>query len=328
MRILSGITPSSTKGLHLGNYVAAVKRHVALQNKGECYYFVANLHSLNTVYNPKEVQDNTLNIFTEYLAFGIDPDKSTFYIESDIPEIPYLQTILNNVVTVPELQRMHGYKDKLIKDADESNLSAGLFEYPVLMASDILLFDADVVPVGEDQTQHVEISREMARTFNNRYGDVFKIPELSVEKSYGRIIGIDGQRKMSKSLGNDIPVFADEKTIYKQIMSITTDPARIRPTDPGDPQKNVCFSYLTIMDYDPKHITELKEKYCAGTVRDVEIKKLVYEVFLKYVSSFRERKTQLESQPEYIHQMRIQGADKARKYSVQKLKDVRGACGI
>lgn len=328
MRILSGITPSSTKGLHLGNYVGMVKRAVELQDKGECFIFVANMHSLNTVHNPKEVEENTMNVFLEYLAFGIDPNKSTFYIESDIPEIPYLQTILNNVVTVAELQRMHGYKDKLAQDADESNMSAGLFEYPVLMAADILLFDVDVVPVGEDQTQHVEIAREMARTFNNRYGEVLKVPEVSVQKETARVIGIDGRRKMSKSLGNDIPVFADEKVIYKQIMSITTDPARIRPTDPGDPAKNVCFSYLRLLDYDQKGITDLEERYRVGTVGDVEIKKLVYEVFLRYFTPFRERKAQLLQDIPNVKQIRTLGQAKAGAIATQNIARIRSSCGV
>jgi tryptophanyl-tRNA synthetase len=328
MRILSGINPSSTRGLHIGNYFGMVKRFVELQNTGECYFFVANMHSLNTIYNPDEVRSNTQNVFLEFLAFGVDPLKSTFYVESDIPEISYLQTILNNVVTVAELQRMHGYKDKLAKDIDPGELNAGLFEYPVLMAADILLFSPDIIPVGEDQTQHVEIAREIARTFNNRYGAILKIPELKIQKETARVLGTDGQRKMSKSLGNDLPVFTDESAIYKQIMSITTDPARIRPTDPGEPKKNICFSYLRLMDFDSKQLSEYEERYRSGGVGDVEIKKVLYEYFLQYFKPFRQRKNELEGDLVQVHTLRETGSGKARAVAALTIQGIKRACGI
>ena len=328
MRILSGINPSSTKGLHIGNYFGMVKQFVELQKTGECFFEVANLHSLNTVYSAEEVRKNTDDVFLQYLAFGIDPEKSVFFVESDVPEIPYLQTILNNVVTVAELQRMHGYKDKLAKDSDPGELSAGLFEYPVLMAADILLFDVDMVPVGEDQKQHVEITREIARTFNNRYGDILKIPEVKIQKATARIVGTDGQRKMSKSLGNDLSIFADEKEIYKQIMGITTDPARIRPTDPGDPTKNICFSYLRLLDFDAKRLNEYEEKYRNGTVGDVEIKKVLYETFMTYFKPLRERKVELASDPTKLREYRELGTHKAHTVASVTIQTVKNACGL
>lgn len=327
-RILSGINPSSTKGLHLGNYLGAVKRFVEMQQDGECFYFVANLHSLNTVFNPKEVTENTSNIFLEYLAFGIDPTKTTFYVESDIPEITYLQTILNNCVTVAELQRMHGYKDKMAKETDQSAINVGLFDYPVLMAADILLFAADIVPVGEDQTQHVEICREIARTFNNRYGDVLKVPELSIQKATARIIGTDGVRKMSKSLGNDLPVFASEKEIYAQVMSITTDPARIRPTDPGDPAKNICFSYLRLLGKTEDEVQEMENRYRSGTIGDVEIKKHVYELFLSVMKPFRQRKSELQQDLGSVEKIRTEGCKRARAVARKELARIKNAVGL
>ena len=328
MRILSGINPSSTKGLHIGNYFGMVKQFVELQKTGECFFEVANLHSLNTVYSAEEVRKNTDDVFLQYLAFGIDPEKSVFFVESDVPEIPYLQTILNNVVTVAELQRMHGYKDKLAKEADPGELSAGLFEYPVLMAADILLFDVDMVPVGEDQKQHVEITREIARTFNNRYGDILKIPEVKIQKATARIVGTDGQRKMSKSLSNDLSIFVDEKEIYKQIMGITTDPARIRPTDPGDPTKNICFSYLRLLDFDAKRLNEYEEKYRNGTVGDVEIKKVLYETFMTYFKPLRERKVELASDPTKLREYRELGTHKAHTVASVTIQTVKYACGL
>jgi len=327
-RILSGITPSSTSGLHLGNYLGAVKRFVEFQREHECFFFVANLHALNTVFDPTLASGNARNIFVEYLAFGIDPTKTTFYIESDIPEITYLQTILNNCVTVAQMQRMHGYKDKMAKEADQGTINVGLFNYPILMAADIMLFDADIVPVGEDQSQHVEVCREIGRTFNNRYGNILKIPELSIQKETARVIGTDGVRKMSKSLGNDLPVFADEKHIYKQIMSITTDPARIKPTDPGDPAKNIGFSYLRLLSHPEAEVSALEERYRAGTVGDVEIKKLIYEVFMSYMKPFRTRKVELESDPSTINRLREQGAIRARVIATASLARIREAVGV
>ena len=327
-RILSGINPSSTKGLHLGNYFGMVKPSIEFQNEGECFYFIANVHSLNTVFDPEDVKNNTMNIFTEFLAFGIDPEKTVFYVESDIPSITYLQTILNNTVTVAELQRMHGYKDKLAKDVEINTINAGLFSYPVLMAADILAFNADVIPVGDDQAQHVEIAREMARTFNNRYGNILKIPELYVKKEVARVKGIDGQRKMSKSLGNDIPIFAGEEEIKTQIMNIKTDPARIHPTDPGDPAKNIAFDYLSLLEYNKDKLTEMKERYKKGTIGDVEIKKILHEVFLDYFKDMREKKAELTKNKDYILDLRKKGAEKANKIAEKTLQKVKQAVGL
>ena len=324
-RILSGINPSSAKGLHIGNYYGMVKPALALQNEGECFYFIANIHSLNTVFNPKEAHENTQNIFAEMLAFGLDPTKTTFFVESDVAGIPYLQTILNNAVTIAELKRMHAYKDKLAQDVDHDAISMGLFSYPVLMAADILLFDTDIVPVGEDQKQHVEICREIARTFNNRYGDILKIPDVSIQKEVARVVGIDGERKMSKSLGNDIPVFAPEDVVKKQIMSVTTDPARIHPTDPGDPAKNVAFSYLDLMAFDT---TEMKNRYREGTIGDVEIKKKLFEVFMDTFKSAREKKIELMKNEDHLIQLRNAGADRANTIAEGVLAKVIQAVGF
>ncbi|OGK52085.1 tryptophan--tRNA ligase [Candidatus Roizmanbacteria bacterium RIFCSPLOWO2_01_FULL_41_22] len=327
-RILSGITPSSAKGLHLGNYFGATKSHLEFQTKGECFYMIANIHSLNTVFNPKEVMANTLNIFTEYLAFGIDPKKTIFFVQSDIPSIPYLQTVLNNAVTLGELKRMHGYKDKLAKNVAQDSINMGLFCYPVLMSSDILLFKPNIIPVGEDQAQHVEICREMGRTFNNRYGNILIIPELYLKKDVARVKGIDGVRKMSKSLGNDIPVFGTEEEIKKQIMSITTDTARIHSSDPGDPQKNVCFDYLQLMEYDKIGLDVMKEKYQKGTVGDVKIKEIVFETFMQYFDKYRSKKKELQKNLDYIHTLRVEGAKKANLTADQTLKEILRAIGL
>jgi len=327
-RIFSGITPSSSKGLHLGNYLGMVKPSIGLQNEGECLYFIANMHSLNTVFSPDDVKINTMNIFTEFLAFGIDVKKTIFFVESDIPGIPFLQTILNNMVTVSELKRMHGYKDKLQDDTNPDQIGMGLFSYPVLMAADILLFKPDIIPVGEDQSQHVEIACEIARTFNNRYGDILKIPELSVQKNVARVPGIYGDRKMSKSLGNDIPIFGTEQEIKKQIMSIKTDPARVHPTDPGNPDKNIAFTYFDLLSYEASKLEEMKEKYRKGKIGDVEIKSTFLNFFLEYFADFRTKKIELLKDKERIHEIRIQGAQKANAITKPILDQIRRAIGL
>ena len=327
-RILSGITPSSAKGLHLGNYMGAVKPHIEFQDKGDCFYFIANLHALNNVFSPQEVYKNTMNIFIEYLAFGLDPEKATFYIQSDIDSIPYMQTIINNAVTVAELKRMHAYKDKLQNDVSQDAINFGLFSYPVLMSADILIFKPDVIPVGEDQSQHVEICRDIARTFNNRYGNVLKVPELFVKKEVARVPGIDGQRKMSKSLGNDIPIFAPEEIVKKQIMSVTTDPARIHPTDAGDPQKNVAFTYLDLLEYDAGKLEDMKERYRSGTIGDVEIKKTLLNYFLEYFADMRKRKEELHHNMDHILELRKKGAERANAVAEVTLKEVKEAVGV
>lgn len=327
-RPLSGINPSSSKGLHLGNYFGAVKPHIEFQDKGDCFYFVANVHSLNTIYNKKEVESNTENVFIEYLAFGIDPQKTTFYVESDIPAIMYMQTILNNAVMVAELMRMHAYKDKLQNNVSQDSINMGLFSYPMLMAADILSFGPDIVPVGEDQRQHVEICRDIANSFNNRYGNVLTVPELYVRKEAAKVIGIDGERKMSKSLGNDITVFGEESEVKKQIMRITTDPSRIHPDDPGDPEKNVAFSYLELLEYDSKELEEMKESYKVGKIGDVEIKDKLFVRFMDYFKEMRAKKAELLSNLDYVRQIRIDGAQKANKVADETLVKVKKAVGL
>lgn len=204
----------------------------------------------------------------------------------------------------------------------------GLFSYPVLMASDILIFRPDIIPVGEDQTQHVEITREIAKTFNNRYGDILKIPDLSVKKEVARVPGIYGKRKMSKSLGNDIPIFAPETEVKRQIMQIKTDPTRIHPTDPGDPTKNLAFTYFKLLEYDRVKLEKMEEQYRKGTIGDVEIKMTFYRFFLEYFSDIRKKKEELMKQTELIKEMREKGAKKARDVASHVLDDVMEAVGV
>jgi tryptophanyl-tRNA synthetase len=328
-RILSGITPSSSKGLHLGNYLGAVKSHVEFQNKGECFYFIADYHALNTVFDPVQFRNNVFETYLDYLALGIDLEKTTFFVESHVREIFELTEILNNVVTYGQMQRMHAFKDKLTDpDADVGGINMGLFNYPILMAADILVFAPDIIPVGEDQVQHVEVARDIAQAFNRRYGEVLKVPELYIKPEVARVPGTDGVRKMGKSLGNDITILADEKTIKQQVMSIVTDPNRIHPTDPGDPAKNVVFKYMELMGYDPVKRSEYMERYKAGTVGDVEIKNAFYEFFLEYFAQARSKRAALAAKDRAeIQELMQSNAAKAREIAQPIMQNIRAAIG-
>jgi tryptophanyl-tRNA synthetase len=327
-RVLSGITPSSSKGLHLGNFLGAVKPHVELQQVGECYYFIADYHALNTVQDPQAFANNVFGTYLDYLALGIDVQKTTFFVESHVRSIFELTEILNNVVTVAHMQKMHAFKDKLADpDASFENINMGLFTYPILMSADILIFEPDIVPVGEDQAQHVEVARDIAKSFNHRYGEVLKIPELYIKKEVARVIGTDGVRKMSKSLGNDITIFADEATVTQQIMGITTDPSRIRKDDPGDPAKNVIFSYMQLMGYDSQKIAEFSERYRLGTIGDVELKKEFLRFFLAYFADFRTKRAELAKDRDAVSSMIRAGSEKANLLAEQTINKIRKAIG-
>jgi len=327
-RILSGITPSSSKGLHLGNYLGAVKPHIDFQDQGECFYFIADYHALNTVQTPQEFSHNTYETYLDYLALGLDLTKTTFYVESHVPVIFELTEILNNVINVGQMMRMHAFKDKLVDpNADIGTVNMGLFTYPILMAADILAFDVDIVPVGEDQSQHVEVARDIAQAFNRKYGQIVKVPQLYIKKEVARVIGTDGVRKMGKSLGNDITVLADPETITKQIMSIATDPARIKKDDPGDPSKNVIFKYLELMSFDAAKLADYEARYRAGTIGDVELKREFADFFIEYFREARERRSELAKDPAVIIQMMQHNAAKANEVANSVMNRVRQSIG-
>lgn len=327
-RVLSGINPSSSKGLHLGNYLGAVKSHVDFQNQGQCLYFIADYHALNTVHDAKEFSHNVYETYLDYLALGIDLEKTIFYVESHVPAIFELSEILKNVVNVGQMMRMHAYKDKLADaDADIGIINMGLFNYPILMAADILAFDTDIVPVGEDQTQHVEVARDIAQSFNRRYGNILKVPELYVKKDVARVPGTDGVRKMSKSLGNDLTIFADDETIKKQVMGIVTDPNRIKKDDPGDPEKNVIFKYMQLMGYDEGRRLDFEERYRQGTVGDIEIKQAFLAFYLEYFRRFKAIRAELAKDPAAIIDLMRSNAAKANEIAQEVIYKVRQAIG-
>jgi len=327
--ILTGITPSGSGETHIGNYFGTVVNFLELQKKADkVYFFIADLHALTTIHNRQELQRNVENQILSYLACGLDPQKVIFYRQSDALLHPELQCILNNVTPLGLIKRCHAYKDKLQKGFDEENVNMGLFNYPILMAADILMYDADYVPVGEDQKQHIEITREIAQRFNRVYGKTFNVPDIYNVQTTARIIGTDGKRKMSKSLNNYISVFESEDKIKKQIMSCFTDPDRIHPDDPGKVEGNPVFVYHDLVNEDKKEVADLKKRYRVGKVGDVEVKEKLLRALLKRFRQERTRYQELQNNPGEIVEILKAGAKKAREQAEKKMIEVREKIGI
>lgn len=327
--ILTGITPSGSGEVHIGNYFGMVKPFFAMAEKADkVYYFIADLHALTTIKNKEALQKNVENVVLSYLSLGFDPQKVLFYRQSDIGLHAELQTILNNVTPLGLIKRCHAYKDKLEKGYNQEKINMGLFCYPVLMAADILLYDADYVPVGEDQKQHVEITRDIGDYFNKTYGKTFKLPQVYIKKEAARLVGTDGQRKMSKSLGNYISIFADEKIIKKQIMGCFTDSNRIHPTDPGRVEDNPIFIYHDLINDNKAEVEDLKRRYLTGKVGDVTVKEKLFTAHMKRFSRERARYQELSDNPEKIKTILEKGAAKARQEAVRKMMQVREKIGF
>jgi tryptophanyl-tRNA synthetase len=325
--ILTGIVPSG--GLHIGNFFGAVVPFLEMAKKAKkVYFFIADLHALTTLPSKGDLQYNIEDLVLSYLAFGIDPNQINFYRQSDVPQHTELQSILNNVIPLGLVKRCHAYKDRLQKGVDPEQISMGLFCYPILQAADILLYDPDYIPVGEDQRQHIELTRDIAESFNRTYGKTFKLPEVFIVKKTARLVGTDGERKMSKSLKNYISVFEDEAVIRKQIMSCFTDPKRIHATDPGRVEGNPVFIYHDLINEDKNKVEDLKRRYRVGKVGDVEVKKRLFIAFKKRFKKEREAYQRLKKNPEEIKRILKKGAEKARKQAVKKMMEVREKIGI
>ncbi len=321
-RILSGITPSG-RALHIGNYFGAVKPQIELQDSDETYYFVADLHALSTVQNRDELEQNILNVILDYLALGLDPSKCVFFRQSDVPAHSQLAVVLANYVTYGHMQRMHAFKDKLQKGVSVESINMGLFNYPILMAADILLYKPYGVPVGEDQRQHVEITRDIAEAFNKKYNkEVFPLPEPLISKETGKLIGTDGERKMSKSLGNIIGIFADEEVIRKQIMGCFTDPNRKKATDPGKVEGNPVFIFHNLINDNKEEIKDLETRYREGKVGDVEVKEKLFAAHIRLFKKARLRRQELASNLDMVRDILRDGAAKAGKIADQTLDEV------
>lgn len=337
-RILSGITPSGDGSLHIGNYLGAVKQFIEFGKKHECFLMVADLHALTTVQDKATLQKNIETLILNELALLGDLTNIIFFRQSDVLQHAELTWILNNVTPLGLLRRAHAYKDKLQKETKEDDINLGLFNYPILMAADILLYKPDFVPVGKDQKQHIEICRDIAERFNKTYPtslklrgaskkDVLKLPKPYIPEEVAVIMGTDGKRKMSKSLGNIISIFEDEKVIKKQVMSTYTDPTRIHPTDPGHIEGNMVFTYLDFFGETQK-VQQLKELYKQGKVADVEVKNYLFESLMKTFTPARERYNELSAKPEMVKKILMDGAKKARQVAGETMEEVRDAIGL
>jgi len=319
MRILSGLTPSGA--IHLGNYFGAVRQWIELQDKGEAFYFIANYHALTSVRNAEVLSKNTFDVALDYLALGLDPERAVLWRQSDVPEVCELAWILTTVTPMGLLERCHAYKDKVSQGMSPDH---GLFAYPVLMAADILLFHSDKVPVGEDQKQHIEVTRDIAIKFNNTYAEVFKLPEEYIAAGVGRVPGID-MRKMSSSYDNDIRIFDNEGKIRKKIMSIVTDSKGVE--EAKDPEGSVIFELYKLMAR-PEQIEELAGRYRAGGMGYGHAKQALFDAFLEKFGPARERRAELAKEPEKVEAILKRGAEKARAIALETMDKVRRAVGI
>ena len=323
-RILTGDRP--TGKLHLGHYVGSLKNRIKLQDEYEVYLLVADLHALTTKTDTSNFKENVRDLILDQLSVDLDPDKVTFFLQSANPEVGELATIFSMLVSKSRLERMPTLKD-VMRDLKIENPSLGLLSYPVLMAADILLVRSNLVPVGKDQEAHVELTREIAREFNSRYGEVFPLPEALVPKDFSVLPGIDGKQKMSKSLNNAIFLSDDEKTEKEKVMKMYTDPTRIHPTDPGHIEGNPVFIYLDAFgsEKDKKQTAELKERYQKGTVGDIEVKEYLAKVLNEFLSPIRKRRAELEKQTNLVEDILDRGNKKVAIEAKSTLKLVKEA---
>lgn len=318
-RSLSGIQPSGV--LHIGNYFGAIKQFVELQNEYEGFYFLANYHALTSSPKGEDLKNNTINVILDYLALGLDPEKSTLFLQSDVPEHTELSWILSNVTPMGLLERAHSYKDKTAKGIKPN---VGLFTYPVLMASDILIYSPDIVPVGKDQKQHVEITRDIAIKFNETYGkEIFKLPKEKIVENVATVPGIDGD-KMSKSYGNVINMFGSKKQLKKQIMSIVTDSTPLE--EPKNPDNNITKLYSLFAT--EEEVNTLKEKFLAGNFGYGHAKTELFDKFMDYFAPFQKKREELLQNMDYVNEILKKGALKAREIATKKVDEVRDAVGI
>lgn len=318
--ILSGIQPSGT--LHLGNYFGAIRQHIEMQDQGDSFYFIANYHSLTSVKDGKQLLQNTINVTLDYLALGFDPEKSTFFAQSDVPQVTELSWMLAALTPVSMMEKGVSYKDKV---AAGLSPNVGLFTYPILQAADILIYHSDIVPVGEDQKQNIEICRDLAGKFNRAYdGEYLVIPEEYIVKSVAVVPGIDG-RKMSKSYNNTIPMFEEGKPLKKVLMSIETDSKSLE--DPKDPTTDNVFALIKLFaDKDKQN--EIAEKYRAGGYGYGHAKLELMDLLLEYFAEAREKRKELEKDLDYVRDVLTEGGKKARKRAETVMQPIREVTGI
>jgi tryptophanyl-tRNA synthetase len=320
MRTLTGIQPSGQ--LHIGNYFGAMRPAIEAQARGDCFYFIADYHSMTSLTDPAQRRAHTLGVALDWLACGLDPAKSVFWRQSDVPGVTELSWILGTLVPMGLLERAHSYKDKIAKGISPN---FGLFAYPVLMASDILLFDTNLVPVGRDQKQHVEMTRDMAIKFNQTYGETFVVPEPAIRDDVAVVPGLDGQ-KMSKSYGNTIDIFGEEKAVRKKIMGIMMDSRTPQEPKP-DADKNLAIQLLRLVA--PAEVaTDHENRLRAGGLGYGDLKKVLFEHYWNYFAAARARRAELAANLDHVNRVLAEGAVRAHAVADVVLQRARKACGL
>ncbi len=325
MRILSGIQPSGV--LHIGNYFGMMRPAIELQTEGEAFYFIADYHALTSLRDPKALRENSRKVALDFLACGLDPERGALFRQSDVPQVTELAWILSTVAPVGLLERAHSYKDKLARGMASS---AGLFNYPVLMAADILIYDSDLVPVGKDQKQHIEITRDLAGKMNETFGQsepdgqLLKLPEPRIQAATEVVPGIDGQ-KMSKSYNNTIDIFGDEKETRKRVMSIVTDSTPVEAAK--DPARSTIVQLYSLFA-SKNEIEEMREKFRKGGTGYGDFKKQLFEKLWEYFSPMRKRREEILADKSYIDNVLSRGAQRANEIADQVMKRVRAAVGL
>ncbi len=320
MRILTGIQPSGT--LHIGNYFDAIKPAVELQERGEAFYFIADYHSMTSLPDGAQRRKNSFDVALDFMACGLDPQRSVFWLQSDLPEVAELFWILGTLTPMGLLERAHSYKDKTARGISPN---FGLFAYPVLMAADILLYNANLVPVGKDQKQHLEMTRDIAIKFNLTYGETFVVPEAEIREEVATVPGLDGQ-KMSKSYNNTLDIFGEEKAVRKKIMSIVMDsrtPAEPKP----DADKNIAIQLLKLVA--PANTAlKLEDRLRQGGLGYGDLKKALFEHYWTHFEQARKRRAELAANPDYVREVLRKGAERARAVATPILQQARRACGL
>lgn len=319
LRILSGIQPTGT--LHLGNYFGMMRPSIALQDEGDAYYFIADYHALTSVHDPEVLRANVRGVALDFIACGLDPRRCCFFRQSDIPAHVELAWLLSTVTPMGLLERAHSYKDKVARGLDASH---GLFAYPVLMAADILLYDSALVPVGKDQKQHLEMTRDIAQKFNDRYGNTFRIPEPRIGEETAIVPGLDGQ-KMSKSYHNTIEIFAEEKVLKKKVMGLVTDST---PVEAPKPIENSTILALYRLVAPPAAVQQMEQEFMNGGVGYGDFKKRLFGAIWDYFAPQRARRAELERNPDELDRVLADGAARARQVADVVMERAREAVGL
>jgi tryptophanyl-tRNA synthetase len=319
MRILSGIQPSGV--LHIGNYFGMMRPAIALQAEGEALYFIADYHALTSLRDPQALHANSRRVALDFLACGLDPERATLFRHSDVPQVTELAWILSTVAPMGLLERAHSYKDKLARGMAAT---VGLFSYPILMAADILIYDSDVVPVGKDQKQHIEMTRDLAVKMNETFGQIFKLPEARIQAATETVPGIDGQ-KMSKSYGNNIDIFGDEKETRKRVMSIVTDSTPVEA--PKDASKSTILQLYSLVA-SKDEIAHMRERFLKGGTGYGDFKKELFERLWEYFTPMRKRREEILADKSYIDEVLGRGAESANEVAAKVMQRVRSAVGL